>query len=200
VRIKGKKVKKIFFILSVSFLLNNTAFADDVSIKVENLINCKSDIDDYTDFAYNLSDETIGFKSYNWVQEDSGTPFFNQYRLPKPINISGFDASTVILSGSGIFAILSDVDAAKVAQTEGIKNSIPSKADLVKSLGLTAEQAKEIPENNLFSGQKIIKDVVIKEKDIGRVHTTITRHIENKAAFPNKTLVGCTYSIDMPDL
>lgn len=161
-------------------------------------LTCKLDAPDYIGFAMNLGDDETGYKALGWIKEQSGTPFLSQYRLPAPIEVAGHLTSTIVFSGSGIAAVLDIADPASVAAPLGVVNTIMSREAAAAALGLTPEQAAQLPTVTSFRGERVISDK--SENDAAahvRLRTRIVQAVANDPSYPRKTLLGCSYNIDI---
>lgn len=163
-------------------------------------VSCKLDAGAYIGFAMNLGDDEIGYKARGWVKEESGTAFLSRYRLPVSIEVAGYRTSTIVFSGSGIAAILDSADPAAVAAPLGIVNSLMSREQAAAALGLTAAQAAQLPPVTGFRGEHVRLDKTEVDPSLRtRLRTRIVESVSNDPHFPGKTLLGCSYSIELAD-
>ena len=171
-------------------------------VRIEDALACKLAVPDYNHFAMNLDDDDTGYKALGWAKQDSASPMVNQYDLPQPITIDGHTTSTLVFSSGGLAAVLDDPDTLGVARGAGLANTVPSHEELARMLKLTPAQAAQFPDNHIVKAQKVLVDKTGADPDpkLGKVHTRVVRLIENNADLPGKTLDGCSYSMDFPDL
>ena len=163
-------------------------------------LTCKLDAGAYIGFAMNLGDDEIGYKARGWMKEESGTALLSQYRLPAPIDVAGYATRTIVFSGSGIAAVLDVADPAAVAAPLGVVNSIMSREAAAAALGLAPAQAVQLPLVTAFRGERELLDKTDGERVAGmRVRTRIVQLVSKDEHYPGKTLLGCSYSIELAD-
>ena len=170
----------------------------DSPVDIVQALTCKLTARTYAGFALNLGDDETGYKSMGWIKEKSGTPFLSQYHLPAPIEVAGYRTSTLVFSASGIFAVLDIADPAKVAAPLDVPNTLMTREAAAAALGLTATQAAQLPLVTGFKGRRVVSDTVDDDAESHlKFHTLIVQLVENSAAYPGKTLLGCSYSIEV---
>ncbi len=171
-------------------------------VNVEDALACRIDAPVYTGFALTLddSDGGYGYRARGWTKQKSPTAMLSQYHLPKPVTVGSFVSSTLVFSASGLAAVLDQPDTVAVAKALGVKNTLLTHAEAAAALGLTPEQANQIPVNPAFKGEAVMIDKTEKDPQFGKIHTRIVRHVDNNPAFPGKTLVGCSYSMEFRDI
>jgi hypothetical protein len=170
----------------------------DAAFDIVGALMCKLDAPDYIGFAMNFGDDETGYRSLGWVKEASGTPFLSQYRLPAPIEVAGQRTSTIVFSGSGIAAVLDIADPASVAARLGVVNTIMSREAAAAALGLTPQQAAQLPPVTSFRGERVVTEKI--DDDAAshmRVRRRIVQSVANDRTYPGKTLLGCSYSLDI---
>ena len=187
----------LFFAAAAMSALSGPAEAEP-PIDIVQALTCKLTARTYNGFALNLGDDETGYKSMGWIKEKSGTPFLSQYHLPAPIEVAGYQTSTLVFSASGLAAVLDVADPAKVAAPLGVPNTVMSREAAAAALGLTPAQAAQLPAVTTFKGRRIVSDSVEDDAEThARFHTLIVQSVENSAAHPGKTLLGCAYSIEI---
>ena len=170
--------------------------AEAAKIDAVEAIGCRVDAGAYIGFAMMLGDIDDGYRSRGWTKVDSHDPFLSEYRLPAPITVAGEKTSTIVFSGSGIAAVLDVADPAPIALSEKIINSIPSREEAARMFGLTPEQAKKLPDNHQFRGERVVVDIIQTNLDSNiKYKVRVVRSITNAKSYPGKTLVGCSYSL-----
>lgn len=151
---------------------------DPLGIAVEDAINCVLTPQEYNGFALTLSSEEQGYKARGWTKQDSGNPFLSQYELPEPIAIAGHPTRTIVFSSIGVLAVLDVAETQGLAEEEGIENVFGA--------------------STKFLGERTISSSVEEDAKLGmRFVATVKRAVSNVTSHPGKTLVGCSYSIDM---
>lgn len=172
----------------------------DAPFDIVGALTCKLNAPAYIGFAMNLGDDETGYKSLGWVKQQSSTPFLAQYRLPAPIEVAGHQTRTIVFSGSGIAAVLDIADPASVAAPLGVVNTIMSREVAAAALGLTAAQASQLPLVTSFRGERVVSDKM--EDGVtahARLRTRIVQLLANDRSYPGKTLLGCSYSIEVTE-
>ncbi len=174
---------------------NNDNF-DPMSIDISDAINCKIDAPSYNSLAISIGDD---MKKRGWEKIKSSDPFMNEYLLPHAITVAGMQTDHIAFSASAVMAVLDITDPNVLAKPEDITNDVDPTA-LIESLKLTPEQIKDIPKTDKFLGKKIVSDTTEKDMELNmQFHTVIARTISNVTTLPNKTLYGCSYSIEVLD-
>lgn len=172
---------------------------DPMTVDVVDAINCRIDAPTYNGFALTLNGSDKYWKKRGWREIKSSNPFMSEYRLRAPIQIAGIQTYRVAFTSSGVLAILDLADPSDLAKREEIVNQADP-ATLIESLGLTPEQAAQIPTTKKFLGERVFADVTEKDEALGiSFHTRITRNISTVTSHPGKTLYGCSYRIEMSD-
>lgn len=151
---------------------------DPDAVNVVDAINCKLDARQYMGFSVTLSAEDGGFKKRGWKKQESGNLFLSQYLLPSPINVAGYKTNKIVFSANAVLAVLDVADPSKLALQEKIQNSFPG--------------------SDKFLGERELINKVEKDQETGwTVTTRITRNISTVSSHPGKTLVGCSYDMNV---
>jgi hypothetical protein len=166
------------------FLILTTALAqaekeyDPDTVNIGDAIDCKLDAPQYMGFSVTLSDEDGGFKKRGWKKQESNNLLLSQYRLPSSIKIAGHETRTIVFSANAVLAVLHVADPSELARQEKIQNSFPG--------------------SNKFLGERELINKSEKDQETGwTVTTRITRNISTVSSHPGKTLVGCSYDINV---
>lgn len=196
---RGHSTPRPMLLALATVLLAGTASSQiGAPLDIVKALTCEITAPAYFGFAMNLGDLDAGYRSRGWSKQESGTPFLSQYRLPRPIEVAGYRTSTIVFSGSGIAAVLDVADPATVAKPLGVVNTIMSREAAAAALGLTPQQAAQLPPVTSFRGERLVLDTT--EKNAGvRLRTRIVQSVANDDAHPGTTLLGCAYNIEVLD-
>ena len=104
-----------------------------------------------------------------WQPLPQANMFMTEYRLASPIRVFGRGTDHIAFTGSSVMAILDLPDPRPLASELGLETAIDTPAK--------ARDAE--------SGQVLIESVVL--------------NVSNVSSHPGKTLVGCSYSLDLPE-
>ena len=175
----------VAFALVTAFLSGSSGAAhaaqedefDPLKVDIVDAIECRLDPGTYTGFAFALDSEEAGYKARGWKKQDSGNSFLAQYRLPEPVTVAGQATRTIVFSSSAIMALL-DGDPSSFAAAEKIDNAVPGGA---KFLGERLVHS----ESETAEGMKIT--------------STVKRVLSNVTSHPGKTLLGCSYTLEIED-
>ena len=178
---------------------------DPITVDVVDALNCHIDARTYNGFALSLnSTEDRGAGRRGWRAIKGSNAFMYEYRLPKPIAVTGnFQTSHIAFTSSAVVAVLDLPDPAALAKAEQIVNQADPAAlldALVADGTMTAEQAREIPRTNKFLGERVIVDETEHDDKLKMsFKTSIKRVISTVTSHPGKTLYGCAYRIEIVD-
>lgn len=178
---------------------------DPITVDVVDALNCHIDARAYNSFALSLSStEDRGAARRGWRAIKGSNAFMSEYRLPKPIAVTGsFQTSHIAFTGSAVLAVLDLPDPAALAKAEQITNQADPAAmldALVADGTMTAQQAREIPRTNKFLGERVIVDETEHDDKLKMsFKTSIKRVISTVTSHPGKTLYGCAYQIEIVD-
>jgi hypothetical protein len=115
-----------------------------------------------------------------WQPLPQTNMFMTEFRLLSPIRVFGHDTDHIAFAGESIIAVLDLPDPRPLARQLELETAIdtPAKAMFGKELVST-----EV--HDAASGATMIESVVL--------------NVSNVSSHPGKTLVGCSYSVDLPE-
>ncbi len=149
---------------------------DPASLDIAALIECRADVPAYNEFAIWLSSAPGAVEALGWKKLDSGNPFLSQYALPAKIRVFDRETQSIVFTASGPMAVLDGIAA----------------PDLAKALDVIA--VISTPEK--FLGEKVV--VKSTENTDGLAFSTnITLNVSTVDSHPNKTLAGCSYTVEI---
>lgn len=149
---------------------------DPVTVDLADVMACKIDGRHYLGFVLTISDEDSpgSAKARGWVKLPSRSAFFSTYRLPKPVSAFGYTTSTVAFTGSAMLAVLDLPDASALGTAQGVTNLLEGSGQ--------------------FKGERIVDESTSVDKETGYgFKNRSALQIATNAAFPGKTLIGCSY-------
>lgn len=152
-----------------------TAF-DPVAVDLADVMACKIDGRHYLGFVLTISDEDSpgSAKARGWVKLPSRSLFFSSYRLPKPVSAFGYTTSTVAFTGSAMLAVLDIPDASALGVAQGVTNLLEGSGQ--------------------FKGERMVDESTSIDPESGYgFKNRSALQIATSAAFPGKTLIGCSY-------
>lgn len=180
---------RVFLAILALALQSVTAFAadpvefDPETVDAADVISCKIGADDYMGFVMTVttSDEPGSYQARGWKKVDSGNPFMTQYRLPKPITVYGYTTSDVAFTSSAMLAVIDLADPAGLAKAQNIENLMPA--------------------SGRFIGEREISNTSSVDKEAGfAIKKSVTLNISTVTSHPGKTMIGCSYNMDMEPL
>ena len=193
-------LRRMFVAAAIALSTQSASTQVGAPVDIVAALNCKISAPAYFGFAMNLDDRKTGFRSLNWVKQPSGTPFLSQYHLSRPIVVAGYRTSTIVFSGSGVAAVLDVADPASVAVPLGLVDTMMSREEAAAALGLTAQQAAQLPRVTAFRGERVVLDTTEEDPQTRwRLRTRIVQSVANDAARPGKSLLGYAHSIEVLD-
>lgn len=143
------------------------------------LIECRGDIGGLTALAPALEDP-LKAVALGWQPLPQANMFMTEYRLASPIRVFGHDSDHIAFSGGSVMAILDLPDPRPLAQELALETAIDTPAKAMFGKELRSEETRDAD-----SGKVLIASVVL--------------NVSNVASHPGKTLVGCSYSLDLPE-
>ena len=143
------------------------------------LIECRGDIGGLTALAPALEDP-LKAVALGWQPLPQANMFMTEYRLASPIRVFGHDSDHIAFSGGSVMAILDLPDPRPLAQELALETAIDTPAKAMFGKELRSEETRDAD-----SGKVLIESVVL--------------NVSNVASHPGKTLVGCSYSLDLPE-
>jgi len=143
------------------------------------LIECRGDIAGLTALAPALEDP-LKAVALGWQPLPQTNMFMTEYRLAWPIRVFGHGTDHIAFTGSSVMAILDLPDPRPLASELGLETAIDTPAKAMFGKELRSEESRDAE-----SGQVLIESVVL--------------NVSNVSSHPGKTLVGCSYSLDLPE-
>ena len=143
------------------------------------LIECRGDIAGLTALAPALEDP-LKAVALGWQPLPQANMFMTEYRLASPIRVFGHGTDHIAFTGSSVMAILDLPDPRPLAGELGLETAIDTPAKAMFGKELRSEESRDAE-----SGQVLIESVVL--------------NVSNVSSHPGKTLVGCSYSLDLPE-
>jgi len=143
------------------------------------LIECRGDIGGLTALAPALEDP-LKAVALGWRPLPQANMFMTEYRLASPIRVFGNDTDHIAFTGGSVMAILDLPDPRPLAKELALETAIDTPAKAMFGKELRSEETRDED-----SGKVLIESVVL--------------NVSNVASHPGKTLVGCSYSLDLPE-
>jgi hypothetical protein len=146
------------------------------------IISCKITAPLFTGFtmAISMDGETGSAEQRGWVKVPAANSRYIHYHLPKPITVFSQITSDVAQSSNGLYAILDIADPTALAAANGL------------------EYFANVPLD--IGGKLVSKESTVDQELKMRVLTSRTLNVSTIKAFPSKTLIGCSYTMDMQPL
>ncbi|WP_296278804.1 hypothetical protein [Pseudoxanthomonas sp.] len=161
----------------LALLLPLSAAAQDASVDLAALIECRGDLARLMALAPALEDP-LKAVAQGWQPLPQANMFMTEYRLASPIRVFGHQTAHIAFSGGGVVALL----------------DLPDPRPLARQLAL--ETAIDTPEKAMF-GKEVRSEETL-DPDTGKVMIdSAVLNVSNVSSHPGKTLVGCSYSLDM---
>ena len=143
------------------------------------LIECRGDMAGFMALAPALQDP-LEAVALGWQPLPQANMFMTEYRLASPIRVFGHESSHIAFSGGSVMAILDLPDPRPLASELGLETAIDTPAKAMFGKELRSEESRDGE-----SGQVLIESVIL--------------NVSNVSSHPGKTLVGCSYSLDLPE-
>jgi hypothetical protein len=156
---------------------------DPETVDVADVIGCKIDAGHYMGFVMTLStdDEPGSYQKRGWTKMESPNPMMTQYRLPAPVTVYGYTTSEVAFTSSAMLAVIDLADPTALAKAKNVDNIMPGAPR--------------------FRGEREISDTTEINKEAGYTFKKrVALNISTLASHPGKTLIGCSYHMDMEPL
>lgn len=152
---------------------------DPARIDLAALIECKRELADFHYLAPALANP-LQAVALGWRPLPQANLFMTEFELNTPIRIFGHDSNHIAFTGDSIIAMLDLPDPRPLAKQLELETAIdtPAKAMFGKELVSVEEHDKD-------SGTTFIRSVVL--------------NVSNVSSHPGKTLVGCSYSLDLAE-
>lgn len=164
---------------SLALALPLSAAAQDAPPDLSALIECRGDIARFAALAPVLEDP-LEAVALGWRPLPQANMFMTEYRLAAPIRVFGHDSDHIAFSGGSVMALLDLPDPRPLAKQLELETAIDTPAKAMFGKELRSEETRDAD-----SGQVLIESVVL--------------NVSNVASHPGKTLVGCSYSLDVPE-
>lgn len=143
------------------------------------LIECRGDMAGLMALAPALQDP-LEAVALGWQPLPQANMFMTEYRLASPIRVFGHESGHIAFSGGSVMAILDLPDPRPLASELGLETAIDTPAKAMFGKELRSEESRDAE-----SGLVLIESVIL--------------NVSNVSSHPGKTLVGCSYSLDLPE-
>ena len=152
---------------------------DASRIDLAALIECRQALADFHYLAPALADP-LQAVALGWRPLPQANLFMTEFRLNSPITVFGDSTDHIAFTGDSIIAILDLPDPRPLAKRLDLETAIdtPAKAMFGKELS-------SVEDRDAATGTVYIKSAVL--------------NVSNVASHPGKTLVGCSYSLDVAE-
>jgi hypothetical protein len=152
---------------------------DASRIDLAALIECRQALADFHYLAPALADP-LQAVALGWRPLPQANLFMTEFRLNSPITVFGDSTDHIAFTGDGIIAILDQPDPRPLAKRLELETAIdtPAKA-------MFGKEVSSVEDRDEATGTVYIKSAVL--------------NVSNVASHPGKTLVGCSYSLDVAE-
>ncbi|HEY5972570.1 MAG TPA: hypothetical protein VIT22_11545 [Pseudoxanthomonas sp.] len=152
---------------------------DPSRVDLPGLIECKRELADFNYLAPALADP-LKAVSLGWRPLPQANLFLTEFKLNAPIRVFGHSTDHIAFSGGGVIAIL----------------DLPNPRPLAKQLEL--ETAIDTPAKAMFG--KELRSTERRDEASGVIYIdSAVLNVSNVDSHPGKTLVGCSYSLDLEE-
>lgn len=143
------------------------------------LIECRGELQQFHALAPAL-EEPLRAVALGWRPLPQANLFLTEFVLTAPIDVFGHSTGHIAFSGNSVLAIIDLADPRPLARKLELETAIdtPAKAMFGKEL-----RSVEVADPE--SGEVLIESLVL--------------NVSNVDSHPGKTLVGCSYSLDLPE-
>lgn len=152
---------------------------DPGRIDLAGLIECRRELADFHYLAPALMDP-LQAVSLGWRPLPQANLFMTEYALIAPVTVFGLKTDHIAFAGNSIIAVL----------------DLPDPRPLAKQLEL--EAAIDTPEKAMF-GKELVSLEETDEKSGTTFVRSVVLNVSNVSSHPGKTLVGCSYSLDLAE-
>jgi len=152
---------------------------DPGRIDLAGLIECRRELADFHYLAPALMDP-LQAVSLGWRPLPQANLFMTEYALIAPVTVFGHKTDHIAFAGNSIIAVL----------------NLPDPRPLAKQLEL--EAAIDTPEKAMF-GKELVSLEETDEKSGTTFVRSVVLNVSNVSSHPGKTLVGCSYSLDLAE-
>jgi hypothetical protein len=153
---------------------------DPETVDVADIIGCKIDAGHYLGFIMTLTtdDEPGSYQQRGWSKVKSPNPMMTQYRLPMPVTVYGYTTSDVVFTSSAMLAVIDLADPTALAKAQNVENIFPGASRFMgeREISNTTEVNTEA-------------DITFKKR--------VAVNISTVSSHPGKTLIGCSYRMDI---
>lgn len=152
---------------------------DSARIDLAALVECRKELADFHYLAPALTNP-LQAVALGWRPLPQANLFMTEFALNTPITVFGHATDHIAFTGDSIIAVLDLPDPRPLARQLELETAVdtPAKAMFGKEL-------VSIEEPNAEAGVTFIRSVVL--------------NVSNVASHPGKTLVGCSYSLDLAE-
>ena len=152
---------------------------DASRIDLAALIECRQALADFHYLAPALADP-LQAVALGWRPLPQANLFMTEFRLNSPITVFGDSTDHIAFTGDSIIAILDLPDPRPLAKRLDLETAIdtPAKA-------MFGKEVSSVEDRDAATGTVYIKSAVL--------------NVSNVASHPGKTLVGCSYSLDVAE-
>ena len=152
---------------------------DPARIDLAALIECKQTLADFRYLAPALADP-LQAVALGWRPLPQANLFMTEFRLTSPITVFGDSTDHIAFTGDSIIAVLDLADPRPLAKRLELETAIDTPAKAMFGKEVSSVEARDETTGTIY-----IKSAVL--------------NVSNVASHPGKTLVGCSYSLDLPE-
>lgn len=152
---------------------------DPSRVDLPGLIECKRELADFNYLAPALADP-LKAVSLGWRPLPQANLFLTEFKLNAPINVFGHSTDHIAFSGGSVIAILDLPDPRPLAKQLELETAIDTHAK-----AMFGKELRSVEQRDEASGVTYIDSAVL--------------NVSNVATHPGKTLVGCSYSLDLEE-
>ena len=152
---------------------------DPAKIDLAALIECRQQISDFHYLAPALSNP-LQAVTLGWRPLPQANLFMTEFRLNTPISVFGHASDHIAFTGDSIIAVLDMPDPRPLARQLQLETAMDTPAKAMFGKELVSEETVD-----LATGTALIRSVVL--------------NVSNVSSHPGKTLVGCSYSLDLAE-
>jgi hypothetical protein len=149
------------------------------AIDLPALLECRQRVADFAALGPLLADP-LKAVAQGWQPLPQSNLFMSEYALARPIQVFGHSTSHIAFAGASVMAIL----------------DLPDPRPLATELRL--EAAVDTPEKAMFGREVVSRDVTDPKTGEPMIESIILS-LSTVKSHPGKTLVGCSYSLDLPE-
>ncbi|WP_045727953.1 hypothetical protein [Xanthomonas sp. GPE 39] len=175
-------IRSSLLLLALSYALPATAAktTSTPAIDLPALLECHKHVADFDALKPLLSDP-LKAVAHGWRPLPQTNLFMSEYALARPIHVYGYSTDRIAFSGASVMAIL----------------DLPDPRALAKQLKL--EAAVDTPEKAMFGREVLSRDVHDPKTGEPMIESIILS-VSTVKSHPGKTLAGCSYSLDLPEV